>query len=111
MEYQFAGFTHNGEFREFAFTGVDESRGQTPFKVIANLGLSRKYNIAIQELPLLCRRLLEQMPEGSGAQTLTFTESEMKSVVIARLATSRPIVHKKIQRRPKPASQTLLTHR
>ncbi|MFN0102366.1 MAG: hypothetical protein ACKV2U_09790 [Bryobacteraceae bacterium] len=102
MEYQFTGFTHNGEFREFAFNGIDEARNKTAFKVVADLSLSRKYNIAVQELPLLCRRLLEQMPEGSGPCTLTFSEADMKVLVTARAAAQRQNVHKKIQRRPKP---------
>ncbi len=103
MEYQFTGFTHSGEFREFAFDGVADDRSKTRFKVIADLALSRKYHIAVQELPLLCRRLLEQIPEGGGAQTLTFTETDMQSLASLRAATQRQIVHKKIQRRPKPA--------
>lgn len=104
MEYQFTGFTHNGEFREFAFNGVDDDRNKTPYKVIADLGLSRRYNIAVQELPLLCRRLLEQMPEGSCSQTLTFTEADMKVLVTLRTATQKQNIHKKIQRRPKPVT-------
>jgi hypothetical protein len=104
MEYQFTGFTHNGEFREFAFSGVDEDRNKTPFKVIADLALSRKYNIAVQELPLLCKRLLEQLTDAAGGRTLTFTEVDMQLVVTARQASQRQNVHKKIQRRPKPVT-------
>ena len=104
MEYQFTGFTHRGEFREFAFFGVADDRSKTPFKVIADLGLSRKYHIAVQELPLLCKRLLEQMPEGVGSRTLTFTETDMQVLVNLRVSAQRQIVHKKIQRRPKPVA-------
>ena len=104
MEYQFAGFTHKGEFREFVFNGVDEDRRKTPFKVIADLGLSRKYNIAVQELPLLCRRLLERMPAGSGSQTLTFSEADMKTLVGLRIAAQQTSVHKRPPRRPKPVA-------
>ena len=104
MEYQFTGFTHIGEYREFAFYGIDDDRSKTQFKVIADLGLSRKYHIAVQELPLLCRRLLEQLPAGAAARTLTFTESDMQGLVTARLATQRQNVHKKVQRRPKPVT-------
>lgn len=104
MEYQFTGFSHNGEFREFAFFGVDDDRNKTPFKVVADLGLSRKYSIAVQELPLLCKRLLERLPEGSGSRTLTFAESDMKMLVASRTETHRQNVHKQIQRRSKPVS-------
>lgn len=104
MEYQFTGFTHKGEFREFAFNGIDDARGKTLFKVVADLELSRKYHIAVQELPLLCRRLLEQIPDGSGPRTLTFTEAEMQTLVTERAAAARQNVHKKIQRRSKPVT-------
>lgn len=104
MEYQFTGFTHKGEFREFAFNGIDEDRSKTPFTVIADLALSRKYSIAVQELPLLCRRLLEQMPVGAAARTLTFSEADMQLLVTARAASQRQNVHKKVQRRPKPVT-------
>lgn len=103
MEYQFTGFTHNGELREFAFDCVADDRSKTRFKVIADLAMSRKYHIAVQELPLLCRRLLEQAPEGAASNTLVFSESDMQNIVTLRAATQRQIVHKKIQRRPKPA--------
>jgi len=102
MEYQFAGFTHSGECREFVFNGVDEGHHKTPFKVIADLGLSRKYNIAVQELPLLCRRLLERMPAGCGSQTLTFSEADMKLLVGLRVAAQKQNIHKRPPRRPKP---------
>jgi hypothetical protein len=104
MEYQFTGFTHNGELREFAFDCVADDRSKTRFKVVADLGLSRKYQIAVQELPLLCLRLLEQIPEGETGRTLTFSEAEMKTVMNVRSAMQRQIVHKKIQRRPKPVT-------
>ena len=69
------------------------------------LKLAEKYfDKPVQELPLLCRRLLEQMPEGAGPQTLTFTEADMKVLVTLRLASQRQNVHKKIQRRPKPVT-------
>lgn len=104
MEYQFTGFSHKGECREFAFDGVDNGRNKTHFVVVADLALGRKYNIPVQELPLLCRRLLEQLPEGGGPRTITFTETAMKDLATMRVSTQRQNLHKKIQRRPKPVA-------
>ena len=46
---------------------------------------------------------LEQVPDGAGPRTVTFTEADMQILVNTRSASQRQIVHKKIQRRPKPA--------
>jgi hypothetical protein len=55
----------------------------------------------MQELPLLCRRLLEQRSELDEAHVLTFTEMDMsayaKESIAARIATS---VRKKSPQRP-----------
>lgn len=104
MEIQFTGFTHNGELREFAFERIADDRSKTRIKVIADLALSRKYRITVQELPLLCRRLLEGVPNGAGTHTLTFTERDMQTVMTQRQASQRKNVHRQAQRRPRPVS-------
>ena len=40
-------------------------------------GLVRKYGIHVQDLPLLCRRLLDRGTDGDLAPALTFSETEM----------------------------------
>jgi len=102
MEIQFSGFTHSGAFREFAFDCVSEDRSKTRISVIADLELSRKYRIAVQELPLLCRRLVEDVADSAEPCTLTFSEAEMLVLSKKRSAQAEQIVHKKAQRRPKP---------
>jgi hypothetical protein len=104
MEYQFTGFSHQGEMREFAFDAVAPDRSKTHFKVIANLELSRKYHIAVQELPLLCRRLLEASWQGEGSRTFTFTEADMQKLSATRDAARGQETHKRAIRRTKPVS-------
>ncbi len=46
--------------------------------VRADLDLIRKYDIRVQELPLLCRDLLERNVGPETALRLTFTEDDMR---------------------------------
>src|SRR5580658_91337 len=83
MQFILTGFTQDREFRVFAFEGIAADRVRTPFTVKADLALSRTYGIRLQELPLMCRGILEQREEGpeEGAaveNALTFTEEAMR---------------------------------
>ena len=64
MEFVFTGFRQSNNFRHFAFEGIAEDRTRTQFVVGADLMLIRKYQITMQELPLICLRLLEASPDG-----------------------------------------------
>ncbi|MGH9695156.1 MAG: hypothetical protein ACRD5Z_13480, partial [Bryobacteraceae bacterium] len=64
--------------RVFAFEGTAADRTRNEYTVRADLALTRKYGIRVQELPLLCRGLLERGGEGEQASTVTFTEEEMR---------------------------------
>jgi hypothetical protein len=69
------GFSHDLGFRVFEFDGVDEARTRTHYTVRADLTLVRRYGVRIQELLLLCRRLLDAS-EAPG-RSLTLSEAEM----------------------------------
>jgi hypothetical protein len=69
------GFSHDLGFRVFEFDGVDEARTRTHYTVRADLTLVRRHGVRIQELPLLCRRLLDAS-EAPG-RSLTLSEAEM----------------------------------
>lgn len=69
------GFGHNLGFRVFEFDCIDEARTRTRHTVRADLTLVRKYGVHIQELPLLCRRLLDES-EAPGL-SLTLSEADM----------------------------------
>ena len=77
MKFIFTGFRQTGSIRQYAFDGVEEGRTRTAFSVEADLTLLRKHAIAVQELPLLCVRLLEQLEESEGPHSLVFTEQDM----------------------------------
>jgi hypothetical protein len=92
MQFVLVGFTQEEGFRVFAFEGIGEDRSRTKFTVRADLALIRGYEIRVQELPLLCRALLERVTqvttevatEVSGEEpapqerTWIYTEEEMR---------------------------------
>ena len=95
MEFVFTGFRQSNNFRHFAFEGVAEDRTRTQFVVGADLMLIRKYQITMQELPLICLRLLEASPDGPN--TITFTEENMQTY-----ATNRTLAREVLAAKRKP---------
>jgi hypothetical protein len=77
MQYVLTGFTQELGFRVFAFEGIGEDRLRTKFTVKADLSLIRRYGIRLQELPLMCRGLLDRRTGAEEIRTLIFTEDEM----------------------------------
>jgi len=80
VEFVLAGFSHDQNIRTYAFTAIAADRTHRMITVGADLDLIRKHRIPLQELPLLCRRLLEQSMETLTALTggaLMFTEQDM----------------------------------
>ena len=88
MQFILTGFTQDMGFRVFAFEGVKVDRTRAPYTVRADLGLIRKYGIQVQELPLLCRALLDKGGECEEKRALIFSEDDMqlraKDCAIAR---------------------------
>ncbi len=90
MQFILTGFTQDAGSRVFAYEGVGEDRIRIRFTVRADLALSRKYGIRLQELPLMCLGILERSSEERSSETdetggrpsleqrsLTFTEGAM----------------------------------
>jgi hypothetical protein len=103
MQFVLTGFTQDLGCRVFAFEGIAADRMRTAFTVRADLAMTRRYGIQIQELPLLCRSLLERRDEASETQALTFTEDEMRTCATARAAAKDEAAHRrKPPRRPSP---------
>jgi hypothetical protein len=106
MQFILTGFTQDTGFRVFAFEGVAIGQIRTVFTVRADLALSRRYGIAMQELPLLCRSLLDRQGEGgeqnvSEKHALTFTEEQMRACADKRAADrALAALKRKAPRRP-----------
>jgi hypothetical protein len=80
------GFTQDMEFRVFAFECVGADRTRTAYTVKADLSLIRRYDIRMQELPLLCRSLLELREAADQTRTFIFTEDKMRACANERAA-------------------------
>lgn len=95
------GFHQTENLRLYAFQGIAADRSRTDYTVEADLGLVRKYQIAVQELPLLCRRLLEEHLPSDTATEIAFTEDHMKLFAKNRSdAKDLAAQRKKLPRRP-----------
>jgi hypothetical protein len=111
MQFILTGFTQDTGFRVFAFEGVAVGKIRTVFTVRADLALSRRYGIAMQDLPLLCRSLLDRQEENgepaesdkpaSESHALTFSEEEMRACADKRTADrASAALKRKAPRRP-----------
>jgi len=103
MQFILTGFTQDLGCRVFAFEGIAVDRIRMAFTVRADMALIRRYGIQIQELPLLCRGILERRDEASETQALTFTEEEMRTWATARAAAKDEAAQR---RRPPRRSST-----
>lgn len=105
MQFILTGFTQDRGFRVFGFEGIGPDRTRTPFTVRIDLALVRRYSIRVQELPLLCRGLLEQRDESGPERAVTFTEAEMRRYA-DHCAAEREAAQKKrkFTHKPSPAN-------
>jgi hypothetical protein len=103
MQFILTGFTQDMGYRVFAFEGVKADRTRAQYTVRADLVLVRKYGIRVQELPLLCRSLLDKCGENEEKRALIFSEDEMQ--IRARdCALAREAAARKPPRRPAGAN-------
>lgn len=104
MQFVLTTFTQDMGFRVFAFEGVDADRIRTNYSVRVDLALIRTYGIRMQELPLLCRGLLDRRDAADETRTLTFTEEEM-SVYAKDCAAAREAAAQKRKPPRRPPSE------
>ncbi len=105
MQFILTGFTQDREFRVFAFEGIAADRVRTAFTVRADLALSRTYGIRLQELPLMCRGILESREEGEEQSALTFTEEAMR-LHASNCIAARALAAQKKKAPRRPATET-----
>ena len=101
MQYILTGFNHETGYRVFVFESVDD-RVRTAYRVKADLALARKHGIAVQELPLLCRTLLETRAKGENQRAYTYGEADMCRYEDLRAARAVELQNRKkpLPRRP-----------
>ncbi len=104
MQFILTGFTPETGFRVFVFQGIRADKTRTTFTVRADLAVIHKYGIRVQELPLLCRGLLERRDESETVRALTYTEEEMR-LHANGVAADRDAAQKKKSARKAPPRQ------
>ena len=84
------GFHQEHGIRHYVFQCPNNNGTSSEFTVEADVRMLRKYGIGLQELPLLCRHLLEKQNHGSPVRAVTFGEDLMRSKQITARR-SRPL--------------------
>jgi len=77
-QFLLTGFTQAAGIRIYAFEGRVDAR-RIDYTVEVDLALIPGYGIRIQDLPLLCRELLQQREEPGELSAVVFTEQRMRS--------------------------------
>ncbi len=99
MQFIMMGFDQDAGVRLYAFRGIADGT-RTNFTVGVELALIPRYGIHIQELPLLCRELLERQEKPEEKHTITLTESEMRRHAdVCAMAREAAVLKKKSARR------------
>jgi hypothetical protein len=83
VSFTLIGFHQDASLRRYEFQRNSDGM-RTAFTVGVDLALILRVGVHIQELPLLCRALLEQQAEGQEVSALTLTETEMRVHVESR---------------------------
>ncbi len=108
MQFTLNGFSQEQDDRVFVFDGVAADRSRVSFTVRIDMTAARRYGIRQQELPLLCRGLLDRCHEEAADQqhVFVFAEDEMCRHSQAAAAREQAAKNRKPPRRPSPAAQT-----
>lgn len=94
------GFSHSMGARVFAFERVAADQSRVAVSVAADLNLTRRYGISLQELPLLCRAVLERSEEEPGRRAFVYTEEQMRLHSECVAARAEAVRQRKPPRKP-----------
>jgi hypothetical protein len=100
MRFSLQGFSQDMGFRVFVFEGIAADRTRTPFTVKTDLALVRRYGIRLQELPLLCREVLERRDDAAEKRAFTYSEAEMSVYAEGVAAREKAAQKRRMPRRP-----------
>jgi hypothetical protein len=101
MEFSMTGFKQDRLVRRYTFKAPSANKTVRLFAVEMDVTLLRKYGISLQEIPLLCCRLLEKAALPEDQHVLTFSEELMREHAENRAAMERLARDKrKAHRRP-----------
>ncbi len=98
MTYILMGFDQDAGVRQYAFTGIADGT-RTGFTVGVDMAMTLRYSIRTQELPLLCRGLLERCGEGEEKRAFTYGELDMRLYAESCAATRAAAAEKRASSR------------
>lgn len=102
MDFVLTGFHQLENVRRFYFDTAGDARTRQRVTVGADLNLIRRYKIPLQELPLLCRRLLEGRAK---IEATMLTENDMVQYANAREAAADALMKKRRERHQRAANR------
>jgi hypothetical protein len=112
VEFVLTGFSQENNIRRYTFQALPAGNHRPAagtlkkeWTVSADLSLMRKHRIPLQELPLLCKRLVEAQSEQAKEDTLMFTERDMLGYASNRTAAELAAEVKKRARRMPSSSR------
>ena len=100
VQFVLSGFRQVVECRVFTFERIAADYSRSIFTVQADLAIARRHRIPLQELPLLCRAVLEQINEGEDQRAFEFTEADMRLYADGVAARAEAAKQRKPPRRP-----------
>jgi hypothetical protein len=111
VEFVLTGFSQENNIRRYTFQALPAGNSKPvatnkkEWTVSADLSLMRKHKIPLQELPLLCKRLVEAQADQAKEDTLMFTERDMLGYASNRTAAELAAEVKKRARRMPSSSR------
>src|SRR5712692_9878035 len=106
MKLMYMGFSHETTaVRLYSFEGVVSEGIRKGFHVTADIALLTKHHVRIQEVPMMCLRLLESCAETEQQpELLVLTEADMIVHVRAAAAAKEKAASKRVRRPFRPAN-------
>lgn len=84
MQFVFTGFQQHENLRHYRFERIAEDKGRSVHVVLADPALLLKYQISLQDTPLLCLKLLEGVIEPPLPEQIVFSEEHMRTYAAER---------------------------
>ncbi len=101
-QFVLKGFRQVVDFRDFTFERIEADRTRSTFTVRADLALARRHQIPLQELPLLCRAVLDRLQAGGAPGPLVFAEADMRDYAAGVAERAAAAKARRPARRPRP---------
>lgn len=99
-QFVLRGFTQAVGCRVFTFERILADRSRCLLTIRADLALTRRHRIPLQELPLLCRSVLERLNDGGEQKAFVYSEAEMRLYAEGVAARAEAARQRKPARRP-----------